>query len=206
MTTAHPVDCPPHASILPGDPAERVHLPLASICQHPMAASSSSPASIGLEGELTALGALGRRIAPLLSAGSTQGEPPLVLVTALLDIHPPEVDRQFWQSATWRKSVRSLDMAYFGFVVTNNSALLLHRRRWPMEKFPFAGGFTALFLLLSFLQSYGAYRSHPLYHRARPTLVALNRCPPHGGTAPPAYLHHCRWRLPERWTCQPSIP
>jgi hypothetical protein len=151
--------------------------------------SATKPsASFGLEGELTTLGALRQQVAPLLPSGSaatTQSEHPAVFVTALLDIHPPECDQRFWHSATWQQSVRGLDCCYAGFVVTNNCVLHVYRKRWPGENVPFLAWTVSLFLLLSLLQSYGAYHSKPLYHRARPTLVALNRC------APPAACRYC---------------
>jgi hypothetical protein len=138
--------------------------------------ANKSGTTFDLEGELTTPGALRQHMLQSSGAAATQREHPEVLVTALLDIHPPECDRRFWHSATWQQSVRGLDCCYVGFVATNNCVLHVYRKRWPGENVPFLEGTVSLFLLLSLLQSYGAYHSTPLYHRARPMLVAVNRC------------------------------
>jgi hypothetical protein len=103
------------------------------------------------------------------------GSAPIAYISALLDITPSNYERHFWQSATYRRSIRGLDICFFAFALTNNLLVTVYRKKWPGDTFPDLTYMVAAFIALALLQTTWAASGTPAYYRARPLLVAVNR-------------------------------
>jgi hypothetical protein len=103
-------------------------------------------------------------------------EEPPPFVDLMLAIHPLRHQQVFWSSATWKQSTRNIDVWYVGFVIINNTMLVLYSGKLPPVALPGLVQFSWLYMALGLVQSLCAASQTPFYYHTRHFLVLLNRC------------------------------